>query len=64
MGRQLQNFSFDERRCAELALEVGRLSEAILDAGSRFDFNLEPADFRGFSKVKQMSTDLALMDLG
>lgn len=47
MGRQLQNFSFDERRCAELALEVGRLSGAILDAGSRFDFNLEPADFRG-----------------
>jgi hypothetical protein len=47
MGRQLQNFSIDERRCAELALEIARLTGTVLDASSCLDFNNDPADFRG-----------------
>jgi len=47
IGKQLQNFSINESRCTELALEVARLAGAVLDARSRLGFNDDPADFRG-----------------
>ena len=47
MGKQLQNFSINESRCAELSLEVARLTGALLDASSCLGFNIDPADFRG-----------------
>ena len=44
-GRQLQSFSCDERRSAELALEVSRLNSALLQMSAGVDFNDDPASF-------------------
>jgi hypothetical protein len=45
-ARQLQNFAFDEKRSAELALELSRLNSAIVEISARLDFTDEPAAFR------------------
>jgi hypothetical protein len=46
-GRQLQDFPIDEKRSAELALEVSRLNSALLQMTGGVDFNDDPAAFRG-----------------
>jgi hypothetical protein len=46
-GRQLQDFYFDERRSAELALEVSRLNSALLQMTAGVDFNDGPWAFPG-----------------
>lgn len=44
-GRQLARVEVSERRAAELAAEVERLNNAVLDAAARLDFNDEPSRF-------------------
>jgi hypothetical protein len=46
-GRVLQNFPLDEKRSAELALEVSRLNSALLQMAGQLDFNDDPFAFRG-----------------
>ena len=46
-GRQLQDFSLEESRAAELALEVSRLNTAIVQMSGKVDFNDDPAGFLG-----------------
>ncbi len=46
-GRELQNFSLDETRSAELALEVSRLNTALIQMSGKVDFNDDPAAFLG-----------------
>lgn len=44
-GRQLARLDIEEKRAAELAAEVARLNDSVLDAATRADFNDEPARF-------------------
>ena len=44
-GRQLVRLDISEQRAGELAAEVERLNNAVLDAAVRLDFNDEPARF-------------------
>ena len=44
-GRQLARIDVSEARAAELAAEVERLNNAVLDAASQLDFNDEPSRF-------------------
>ncbi len=45
-GRQLRGLEVDATRAGELAVEVQRLSRAVLDAATRVDFNDEPGRFQ------------------
>jgi len=45
-GAQLRRLALDEKRAAELAEEVARLNDAVMDAADALlDFNDEPARF-------------------
>lgn len=44
-GRQLRSLEVDAARAGELAVEVERLSHAVLDAATHLDFNDEPGRF-------------------
>lgn len=44
-GRQLVRLDISEPRAGELAAEVERLNNAVLDAAARLDFNDEPSRF-------------------
>lgn len=44
-GRQLVRLDISEQRAGELAAEVERLNNAVLDAAARLDFNDEPSRF-------------------
>jgi len=46
-ARELQNFSLDQTRSAELALEVSRLNTALIQMSGKVDFNDDPAAFVG-----------------
>lgn len=44
-GRQLARLEISEQRAGELAGELERLNNAVLEAATRLDFNDEPARF-------------------
>ncbi|MBI4194425.1 MAG: hypothetical protein HY526_05035 [Betaproteobacteria bacterium] len=44
-GRQLARLDVAGHRAGELAAEVDRLNNAVLDGATRLDFNDEPARF-------------------
>lgn len=44
-GEQLCGLRVEPRRAAELAAEIERLNNAVLDAAGALDFNDEPARF-------------------
>jgi hypothetical protein len=44
-GRQLARLDIAAARAGELAAEVARLNDSVLDAAARADFNDEPARF-------------------
>ena len=44
-GAQLRRIALDEKRAAEVADEVARLNNAVIDAADRLDFNDDPARF-------------------
>ena len=47
-GAALRRIELDEQRAAEVAAEVERLNNAVLDAARRIDFNDEPARFPAY----------------
>jgi hypothetical protein len=45
-GAQLRRLALDEKRAAEVAEEVARLNDAVIDAAARrLDFNDDPGSF-------------------
>jgi len=48
-GAQLRRIALDEKRAAELAEEVARLNNTVMDAADkRLDFNDDPGRFAAF----------------
>ena len=44
-GAQLRRITLDEKRAAEVAEEVARLNDTVIDAAEKLDFNDDPARF-------------------